>query len=425
MDLSYPPGRSINDGIPKDSYLDINEKLTLPSVDGLADRIMKLGRGCKVFKIDLSRAYRQMKMDPGDVHWLGYVYKGRFYFDCTLSMGSRSSARCCQMVTSAVVFIYTKFGYFAINYLDDLGSAEEDEAADTAFFTLLEVLHRFGLQEAMSKSVAPCFSMVFLGIEVNTLTLTLTIPEDKWAELRKLLSEWKSKQSATLKQVQKLAGHLNFACRCVRSGRVYLSRILNFLRSFTNEVSLDVTDDVRDDVHWWLEFAQNFNGVSLMLETDFSAPDQVISSDSCLTGGGGFNGTEFFHWSFPEKLRKLSLNINQLECLVLTMAAKLWIANCQRKKLILKCDNLNTVLAINSGSSRDVVLQKCLRELHKILGWHSCEIKTVHIAGEFNRISDSLSRWDNAHFTQQFLSETAHLELTERQITDDMWSFIL
>ena len=171
LDLSLPHGFSINNGIDKDTCLGYFHKLQLPSVDDLVSRIVQLGPGCKIFKIDLTRAYRQLFVCPGEAHFLGYFYKGQFYYDCTLSMGSKSSAKACQLVTTAVVFIYTKFGYFAVNYLDDLGSAESSEKAEEAYKRLLRLLHDFGLKPALHKCVPPCTCLIFLGIEVNTIDI--------------------------------------------------------------------------------------------------------------------------------------------------------------------------------------------------------------------------------------------------------------
>ena len=305
LDLSFPEGNSINDGIPKDEYLGHWEKMSLPSVDDLAEKIAELGVNARIFKIDLSRAYRQVGVCPASINWLGYVYKGNFYFDCTLSMGSRSSARCCQRVTSAIVFIFkTKYGYFAINYLDDLGGAAHKDQADAAFQKLRTILQDIGLKEAADKTVPPCTVMVFLGIQVNILEMTLSIPEDKWLELKQELSVWLTLEKASLKEVQKLTGLLNFACRCVRSGRVYLSRILNFLRTLPKFGKRQVPQSVREDVKWWLEFAHNFNGVTLIPEHDWSLPDAKVSSDSCLSGGGGGRlfSREVFSWGIPAKI---------------------------------------------------------------------------------------------------------------------------
>ena len=42
--------------------------------------IIKEGSGCHVFKKDLSCAYRQIPVDPGDYHLLGFQVNGNFYF---------------------------------------------------------------------------------------------------------------------------------------------------------------------------------------------------------------------------------------------------------------------------------------------------------------------------------------------------------
>ena len=248
LDLSMPDKNAINDGIDKDSYLGIVEKLSLPSIDALADRVMRLGRNCKLFKVDLTRAYRQIFLCPSSIAKVGFYFEEMFYYDCSLSMGSRSSAKCCQKVSGLVVLLFNKQGYFAINYLDDLGSAEEAEKAAEAYHTLRELLRRMGLQEAVDKSCPPSTVMIFLGIEVNSVMLTLTIPKEKWDEVKLLLRNWMSKEKATLKEVQSLAGSLNFVCRCVKSGRIYLAHILNFLRSMPKFAKVAVPEEVRLDI---------------------------------------------------------------------------------------------------------------------------------------------------------------------------------
>lgn len=68
MDLSFPPDRSVNSGIPLNTYLDSPFKLRLPGIDRLCELILSKGRGCLVYKKDLQRAYRQIPIDPRDYH---------------------------------------------------------------------------------------------------------------------------------------------------------------------------------------------------------------------------------------------------------------------------------------------------------------------------------------------------------------------
>lgn len=55
VDLSYPPGQSVNCGIPRDTYLCEPFSLHLPGLDALLNIIRQKGQHCQFFKTDLSR----------------------------------------------------------------------------------------------------------------------------------------------------------------------------------------------------------------------------------------------------------------------------------------------------------------------------------------------------------------------------------
>ncbi len=69
MDLSYPQYHSINDMIDPSDYLGTPSWLRYP----LVDLIKKKGRGCALMKRDLSRAFRQLPVEPGDFNLLGWT----------------------------------------------------------------------------------------------------------------------------------------------------------------------------------------------------------------------------------------------------------------------------------------------------------------------------------------------------------------
>ena len=425
LDLSFPPVNSINDGIHKDWYLEKFDKLTLPSLDNLVNRIVCSKTRVKLFKVDLSRGYKQMYIDPSDFEKMGFVFHQRFYFDCTLSMGSRSSAHCCQCVTNAVVYIFVNWGYFAINYLDDLGGAQEEQTADIAFETLLRLLKQFGLTEAINKSCSPNYVMVFLGIEVNSLLLTLRIPQDKLQEILELLDLWCDKHTCTIKELQSLAGVLNFASRCVKSGRVYLSRILNFLHSIPGKGLHTVPRGTLLDIKWWREFFPLYNGVTMVLNDTWTDPDETLASDSCLTGGGAHTQHEYLHFQFPTEVLKLCKHINQLECVTLVLAIAKWAHSFTRQKVCVFCDNQVMVACINSGFSCNPVIQNCLRYLHRIMAIESFDLQAVFLTSAQNRAADSLSRWHlDEQFKQQFFNMVSGKRMTEVRVDRTDFQFL-
>ena len=72
LDLSWPVGSSVNDGIPTGLCLVQEFALVYPTVDVIADRVAALGPGCLLFKRDLRRVYRQFPVDHYDYPLLGY-----------------------------------------------------------------------------------------------------------------------------------------------------------------------------------------------------------------------------------------------------------------------------------------------------------------------------------------------------------------
>ena len=62
-DLSFPEGKSVNDGI--------NDVLCSMAVDELGQVVAGLGRGALMAKIDIKSAYRLLAIHPQDRHLLG------------------------------------------------------------------------------------------------------------------------------------------------------------------------------------------------------------------------------------------------------------------------------------------------------------------------------------------------------------------
>ena len=85
VDLSWPHGASVNAGIDKASYLDSAFELTFPTVDDITSELKRLGRGAHIYKVDVSRAFRHVKVDPRDYDLLG-LYWGAI----TSTLASRS-----------------------------------------------------------------------------------------------------------------------------------------------------------------------------------------------------------------------------------------------------------------------------------------------------------------------------------------------
>ena len=102
VDLSMPQGASVNSGIPKTSLDGAPFKLRLPNPVILAHKILQYGSVCLLYKVDLSRAYRQLQTDPLDWPFLMLHWEDQFYLDISIPIGLRHGASACQRTTEAV-----------------------------------------------------------------------------------------------------------------------------------------------------------------------------------------------------------------------------------------------------------------------------------------------------------------------------------
>ena len=109
---------TINDGVDKNSYLGTEFSLTFPSVDIITDEVHRLGKGAHLYKIDISRAFRHVKIDPHDYDLLGLQWQKAFIDTC-LPFGSRHGSQIFQRLSDAVRYIMRRHRYDIISYIDD------------------------------------------------------------------------------------------------------------------------------------------------------------------------------------------------------------------------------------------------------------------------------------------------------------------
>ena len=72
--------------------------------------------------------------------------------------------------------------------------------------------------------------MNMLGWNIDTISMTISVTQEKVAQLRALVAEWPTdRRVATVKEVRSLLGKLLHLCEVVRPGKFFVCRILNQL----------------------------------------------------------------------------------------------------------------------------------------------------------------------------------------------------
>ena len=101
IDLSWPKGNSINDGMHVWALTSL-----CPTVDHITDALKNLGKGSHLFKIDISRVFRYIKVDPADYDLLALHWDGKDFIDTCVPFGSRHRTQIFQHLSNAVRYIH-------------------------------------------------------------------------------------------------------------------------------------------------------------------------------------------------------------------------------------------------------------------------------------------------------------------------------
>ena len=418
IDLSWPKGAAINDPT---WYIDGPANITLPTADYMADRLLQLGEGAYLYKSDLARGYRQLRVDPHDWPLLGFQHRGAFYLDICPPFGLRSSAMCMQHTAEAITYIHGLRGYYSKAYLDDFGGAEPTKGrAHSALETLQDVMASLGVVEAKHKVHQPSQTMVWLGIHYDSRSMTMCIPELKLAEVMAILQEWKGKTRATRRELQQLLGLLQFVASVAPTVRVFSNRMLQNLRDTPHRGSHGLSLGFRKDLKFFLDLLPQFNGVRIIDKRELPYQSQ-IELDACLTGCGATIGEQFYAEVFPPSVQAASHIIAHLELLNVVVALKVWGPVWRGNRVKVLCDNTNACLALQTGRSKDDFIQHCTREVFLFSARYDVELVAVHRAGELLVRADALSRMHSSDSHRRWVENDSVLSKARRVRVPPEW----
>ena len=392
MDLSWPDGAAVNDGVDQVDYIDGPATIKLPTAEFMVQKILTLGPGAWLYKTDLARGYRQLRVNPLDWPLLGFRHRDQWFMDICPPFGLRSSAMCMQRTTEAISFMHGKEGYCTRPYLDDFGGAEADrETADRALSTLQGIMRDLGVQEALRKVHPPTQRLVWLGILYDTILMRMSIPADKMEEIMVVLGSWEGRARATRREVQALLGLLQFVASVSPPVRIFTNRMLQCLREMPGRGADDLSLGFRQDLRFFLDLLPRFNGIRIIDKKELSYQAE-IELDACLTGCGATIGSQYYSEVFPQGVLDERHIIAHLEMLNVVVAVKVWGERWRGSRVRVDCDNMVVCLALQSGRSRDAYLQHCTREVFLWVASNDIELVAVHRPGVTLIRADALSR---------------------------------
>ena len=166
------------------------------------------------------------------------------------------------------------------------------------------------------------------------MSATLKIEPDRLHSLWVELHSWVGRDWVTRRQVQILIGKLQFVCVAIRPGRLFISRLIRLLKGDRLDMELD--EETRKDIKWWLRFMPQFNGSGILWMDSFKE-QEVMASDASLTGLGAVFDKEY--WKIGTDLVRQDYTIVHLELLAVVIMFKVWGHLIGGRRVLVECDN--------------------------------------------------------------------------------------
>ncbi len=400
VDLSSPSNASVNDGIDKDMC-----SVSYITVDEIVDEILSLGQGTLMAKVDIKQAYRMVPVHPDDRHLLAVQWEGQTYIDKVLPFGLRSAPLIFTAVADALQWIMAKRGVYPVfHYLDDfitLGQSSSPQC-QCNLEGIIQVCRDTGTPLEEDKCQGPAQAITFLGIELDTLSMEIRLPQEKLDRLRKLLAEWGGRKAGKKRDLLSLIGYLQHASKAVRQGRSFLRRLITLstvVKNLDSFVRLNVS--ARSDILWWSLFAAQWNGTSMLVRFDKANPQVSVTADASGTWGcGAYEGSRWLQYEWPHHMEASHISIREM--IPIVMSAALWGHSWLGKSVRFWSDNSSVVALINAGSSRENSLMHLMRCLSFITAKYNFVVSAAHIKGSQNDLADALSRNNRAYFLSHY-----------------------
>ena len=243
LNLSHPYRNSINSHVQADKFDGSTFILKFPTVDDIAQDIVECSVDTVLFKVDVARAFRNLRADPVDSLKFSIHWRGTYYIDVGIVFGWTHGSLSFQILSDAIAYITRKEGIQLRCYIDDYIAVLPKSKAHAAFHRLCDLLNELGLPINCDKLTPPTKRLTCLGIEFNIENNTMSISKEKLEDIYAECMEVSTKRSLSKHKYQSLLGKLLYIQKCVKPARIFINRILAVFRNNSHSKTIELSEE--------------------------------------------------------------------------------------------------------------------------------------------------------------------------------------
>lgn len=376
-------------------------------METLKEVIRHIQPGDWMASLDLVKGYYNVALHPDSQKFFCCEFEGTVFQFKALPMGISSAPRTFTLLMKTLVRTVRTDGDFVFAYLDDtLVIAATAAACNTLVNKFGTILEKAGFFVHAEKSVlTPTQDIKFLGFRIDTVSMTLRLPSEKIAKVRKTARHMRRLlDDQTPVTVKKVASFVGFAISCTPANEFGLAHFRSFERTIEWHLQrngrqydqyMTLHESVRPDLTWWIE---NAGWHIALREPQIS---HHIYTDASMEGYGVKCGSEQFGsvWHPDEQG-----HIGELELRTVWLALQQIQRPLHHANIKLSIDNKVAMSYVNRKGGRVVALDQLAVNI-----WNFLEDKEARMTAYFvpskDNPADPLSRQMSKSLARDFDTE--------------------
>jgi hypothetical protein len=190
-----------------------------------------------------------------------------------------------------------------------------------------------------------------------------------------------------------VVGKINSTFRAIFSARLHSRALLRdkiqALKQSNNcyYAHLTLSQEARDELQWWIDNLEGWNGRSLIPDTT----EITLTTDASNTGWGAVLGPQRTggFWTYEERQK----HINLLEIRAIEFGLRSFVNQLKGKSVLIQTDNTTAMAHVNHmGGTRSEELSRAAEQLWCFALTNKMRLQATHIPGELNTEADEESR---------------------------------
>lgn len=373
------------------------------SYASINDAIALMTPGCYMAKLDLSNMYLTLGLAMKTRKHFGFVNAGGKKRYKRMPFGAKLAPSVLIAFMAEVLAIAAAHGITTVvNYMDDFFIVGDSYASCLYNLNfIISILTRHGWSIAEEKTVLPCQVLTFIGIQLDSRTMTLTIEPDK---AKAVLFKFESARSALLSRkmipsiLYSLAGNCMWFASVITVGKLYTRPLFDLLRcvkaqpsAYTSEW-LSLFDKAYD---WWSSTLTKWSSGSLLRSNVRVIPLQLVKDAIFVQQDAGDEGLGFFTTLVEEGFQRVrwyacllpndeSTSSTYKELSTFVWAAKRLREVWANKLVVAVFDSSAAAFGVNNGSSPSESCMMLIEELYLL-----CETLNITVVALWTPRTDN------------------------------------